>query len=76
MNIHNIINKRLPNNLREKTRGAIIPHAGKPYAGECRKNAFEYLKNTHSKVKHIIYIAAVHSGGEKNKIYIRCGHRI
>lgn len=38
-------------------RGAIIPHAGKQYAGAARRAAFELMKGL---VTHIIYIATVH----------------
>ena len=37
----------------------LIPHAGKPYAGECRLSAFSQIKKPAS-VKYIIYIATLH----------------
>ena len=55
------------NNINEdiiyKTRAIIIPHAGKLYAGDARKEAFKYIKNT---INYIIYIAALHKPLKKN----------
>jgi AMMECR1 domain-containing protein/predicted class III extradiol MEMO1 family dioxygenase len=40
---------------------AIIPHAGKKYAGQARKKIFDYiLKTSTVKIKYIIYIASIH----------------
>ena len=52
----------------KKSRGIIIPHAGKKYAGMCRKSAFQYLPRTN--VKKILYISAIHSPGDTDNIYI------
>ena len=40
-------------------RAAIIPHAGKQFAGDARKTIFNILKQ--NRVKYIIYISASHS---------------
>lgn len=48
-------------------RAALIPHAGKDYAGQARFNAFKYINpNT----KYIIYISAFHKLNHSNKSYI------
>ena len=51
--------------------GLIIPHAGKKYAGDCRKSVFDSIKNKQD-YKNIIYITALHTikSGEENKVYI------
>ena len=58
--------------LSQKTYGAIIPHAGIQYAGDCRKSAFSLLKDKFKSksIKRIIYISAFHGGDPKgDKIY-------
>ena len=49
--------------------GAILPHAGKQYAGECRKELFDKIKNNNIEI--VIYISALHrlSSNDKN-VYI------
>ena len=50
-------------------RAAIIPHAGKQFAGDARKTIFNILKQ--NSVKYIIYISASHSikGLQPNTLY-------
>ena len=43
--------------LVNKTKAAIIPHAGKQYAGKARKSAFDLLNKS---TKYIIYIVTIH----------------
>ncbi len=61
--------KNSKNILIKKTRGAIIPHAGKYYSGDIRYNSFKYFKNNY---KYIIYIAALHKMylSKKNVYYV------
>ena len=40
-------------------RAAILPHAGKAYAGDARNNIFRYFP--HTKIRYIIYISAIHN---------------
>ena len=65
-----IIQKYSINN-RDNFVGLIIPHAGKKYAGDCRKSVFDSIKNKQD-YKNIIYITALHTikSGKENKVYI------
>lgn len=47
--------------------GAILPHAGEKYAGDCRKTLFSYFSKD---TKHIIYIAAIHNSSPLNTVYV------
>lgn len=40
-------------------RGAILPHAGKTYAGDARKKLLRYFPR--GKIRYIIYISAIHN---------------
>ena len=42
----------------------LIPHAGKKYSGDARKNVFNEIKH---KITHIFYIAALHNMGEAKR---------
>jgi AmmeMemoRadiSam system protein B len=42
----------------------LIPHAGKKYSGDARKNVFNEIKH---EITHIFYIAALHNMGEAKK---------
>ena len=43
--------------FKDKIRGAIIPHAGKFYAGNARESVFKFISPS---TKYIIYLAALH----------------
>lgn len=50
----------------------LIPHAGKKYSGDARKNVFNEIKH---EITHIFYIAALHNMGEaktqfEEKVYV------
>lgn len=40
---------------------AIIPHAGKLYAGQARKKVFDYILKKPVKIEYVIYIASIHN---------------
>ena len=42
----------------------LIPHAGRKYSGDARKNVFNEIKH---EITHIFYIAALHNMGEAKK---------
>ena len=53
--------------LHPYTRMALIPHAGKQYAGDARATAFRAFSS--GSVRAIVYIAALHQSTNSNKIY-------
>ena len=53
-------------NIRQPIRAAIIPHAGKKYAGEARKSVFKLMNK---QTKYIIYIATVHRPEQSKTVY-------
>ena len=59
----------IENKLKTITRGSIIPHPGKIYGGDARKNSFRFFKKN---VKFILYIAALHrlSFNKNGVIYV------
>ena len=48
-------------------RAAIIPHAGKKYAGAARKSVFKLMNKS---ATHIIYIATIHKPSHSKLVYI------
>ena len=50
--------------LSSKTYGAILPHAGIRYAGDCRRSCFNLLRDDFkdASIERIIYISAYHNG--------------
>ena len=48
----------------------VIPHAGKKYAGDCRKNVFDWVLSVHpGRLKKVLFIAAVHDDLDQTWVY-------
>jgi predicted class III extradiol MEMO1 family dioxygenase len=58
---------KIETKLKQTIRGALIPHAGRLYAGHARYAALRYFKKN---TKQIIYLATLHNINNTDKTYI------
>ena len=58
---------KIENKLKKTIRAALIPHAGRLYAGHARYAALRYFKKN---TKQIIYLATLHNINNSDQTYI------